>query len=155
MSCNLPYHYGYNGTSAFYVLNPEVIQYLSESGNPGLLQSNKVSDLNGRTTDEHLACVKYYFVKNNETEKITYGFSFLKQSENNNEYSIYVNDNVLPLGYAYENFVESDIYRTLNIAKQQELMMKAAIISEGDVAFCNVREYDTDLLSSREVENIF
>lgn len=150
MSCNLPYHYGYNGTSAFYVLNPEVIQYLSESGNPGLLQSNKVSDLNGRTTDEHLACVKYYFVKNNESEKIPYGFSFLKQSENNKENSIYMNNNALPLGYTYENMVEANTYGTLNIAQQQELMMKAAVISEEDAAFCNVSEYNTDLLNSRE-----
>lgn len=150
ISCNLPYHYGYNGTSAFYVLNPEVIQYLSESGNPGLLQSNKVSDLNGRTTDEHLACVKYYFVKNNETEKIPYGFSFWKQSENNKEHSIYINTNALPLGYTYENIVPTDAYRTLNIAKQQEMMMKAAVVSKEDAASCNVDEFDTDLLNSRE-----
>lgn len=145
VSCNLPYYYGYNGISSFYVLNPEVLSYLCASGNPGLIQSNKVSDLNGRVTDETLACVKYFFVRKGETGRIPYGFSFLKESVKNPEYDIYINGNTLPIGFTYGESISTSLFENMNIAEQQEVLLKKAVMEDGGTT--------PTALQSREIYN--
>lgn len=129
ISLNLPYWYHYNGISSFFnLLNPYTYTYYIESENPGVIALNKISDLNGRITDESLACVKYYLVKKEAVDRVPFGFRYLQDYSQNDEYAIYINDYSLPLGYTYDKAFAYHEFRLLNVAEKQEIMLKSIVL---------------------------
>lgn len=129
ISLNLPYWYQYNGISSFFnLLNPYTYTYYIESENPGVIALNKISDLNGRITDESLACVKYYLVKKESVDRVPFGFRYLQDYSQNDEYAIYINDYSLPLGYTYDKAFAYNDFSLLNVAEKQEIMLKSIVL---------------------------
>lgn len=129
ISLNLPYWYHYNGISSFFnLLNPYTYTYYIESENPGVIALNKISDLNGRITDESMACVKYYLVKKDSVDRVPFGFQYLQDYSRNDEYAIYVNNYLLPLGYTYDKAVAYHDFGLLNVAEKQEIMLKSIVV---------------------------
>lgn len=131
IGCNLPFWYQYYGISSFTnIINPNIVDYFQESENPGLIQLNKLSHLDGRITDETLACVKYYLVKSDQVGSVPHNFTFLKNSEKNKSYKIYVNKNVMPLGFCYASYISISDYQKLDIAKKQEMMLRRIVLDQ-------------------------
>ena len=148
ISCNLPRWYGYNGISSYSsLLYSDVLDYYYISGNPGVKGCNSIMDLDGRISDELLACVKYFLVLNKNT-KIPYGFEEYKNSDNN---SVYINCNSLPVAYSYEKSISMERFIDLNIAQQQETLLKRVVLQDDRI---NPSEDDsfTENLKSQEIE---
>lgn len=147
MNCNLPFWYGFNGISSYRnALNDSVTAYLRESGNIGFLHNAKVAGMDGKTTDEILACTKYYL--RDENAVVPYGFSQVDPA-------VWRNENTLPLGYTYEQAVTLADYKACNVAEQQELMLKAVVIEEAvsnGYPELSSRELDTEIVTMKGVK---
>lgn len=132
LSCNLPFWYGYNGISSFAnTLNVNSAEYFRKMENTGMLQANKYADLGGKATDEALAGIKYYLVDKRTTEGAPYGFEWLSDYSENEQYALYVNRYALPLGFTYENAISYRDFDTLSIAQKQEVLLKRVLLEEG------------------------
>lgn len=154
ISLNLPYWYHYNGISSFFnLLNPYTYTYYIESENPGVIALNKISDLNGRITDESLACVKYYLVKKDSLDRVPFGFQYLQDYSRNDEYAIYVNNYLLPLGYTYDEAVSYHDFELLNVAEKQEIMLKSIVLdAENSGEYLTEEEQELSELKSRTMD---
>ncbi|MBQ9360928.1 MAG: YfhO family protein [Lachnospiraceae bacterium] len=148
ISCNLPRWYGYNGISSYdSLLYPDVMDYYYMSGNPGVKGCNSIMDLDGRISDELLAGVKF-FLSSTDNTKIPYGFEEYKSSD---KYNVYINRNSLPFAYSYEKSIGTGEYTGLNIAQQQEMLLKRVVLHDDRVS-PNENDIYTDGLKSRELQ---
>ena len=121
-NCNLPVWYGYNGISGFLsVLNESFVSYLRDFGYIGLLNIPKATGFDGRTSDEILACTKYY-LKDPVNPVVPYGFH---KTEND---LIYQSEYILPIGYTYNSVIPRADFEKLNAAEQQEIMLQSVVL---------------------------
>ncbi len=147
INCNLPFWYGFTGISSFRnTANASVTSYMRESGNIGFLHNAKIAGLDGKTTDEILACTKYYLKDDNAVTP----YGFVHEAS-----VVWRNENVLPLGYTYKRTASWDDYEAMNPAEQQELLLKAVVLegapSEGLPAL-HSRELPVETISVQGVK---
>ena len=152
VSCNVPFYLNMNGVSSFLnVINSNVANYSVENGNIGFIAANKFSNLNGRTTDELLACVKYYIVEGTGINKKPYGFTELNFENKSSTYTIYKNDMLLPIGYTYDSCIDEQTYETLNIAERQEALLKYIVLNSEVMDKNNLNDFEQLNLKSYEM----
>lgn len=87
---------------------------------------NHYDGYNYRSSLLDLASVKYYLVK--ENEGIPYGFVYYDSS---NGYDIYENSNCLSLIYVYENSINYESWKKLNILQRQNVLMNSVVLDDG------------------------
>lgn len=123
----------YGVSSYFSMSNPNRIRYLLEMENGGVLDSMfKIAGMDGRTALLALASVKYYAVPQESSQGgVPYGFKLVKEFERGRKrYGLYENENFLPLGITFDQYVcESDV-RSMSGLEKQDLMLKTVVLDE-------------------------
>ena len=96
----------YNGISLYSsTIGSNTIRYFTESESVGISAINRTLSLDGRTSQEALACVKYFITTEGTTRSVPYGFVLDKElSDQTEDYDIYVNQYPLSIGYGYSRF---------------------------------------------------
>lgn len=124
----------YNGISLYSsTISSNMIQYYTESESVGISAVNRTLSLDNRTSQEALACVKYFITTENNNRSVPYGFTIDKElSDQSAEYDIYVNNYILPIGYSYDSVIPRSQYEELSALKKQQVQMKSAVISDED-----------------------
>lgn len=129
----------YNGISLYNsTIGKNTIAYFKESESVGISAINRTLSLDNRTSQEALACVKYYITNKDNSQNVPYGFvkddSLVKNSES---YDIYQNEYVLPIGYTYTSVISEEDYESLPAIEKQEVAMERAVVSEDDLKKMN------------------
>ena len=111
--------------------NSNMINLYKEMG----LQENSnylLKSLDNRTILNALTSVNYYVLPNeNSNEPLPYGFSHINNySINGKKYSVYHNNNALPLGYTYSSYITRDVYENLLPSEKQEVMGKSVVLDK-------------------------
>lgn len=126
---------GYNGISLYSsTISSNIIQYYTESESVGISAVNRTLSLDNRTSQEALACVKYFITTEGNSRSVPYGFTIdQKLSDQSDEYDIYVNDYILPIGYSYDSVLSRSQYEELSALEKQQIQMKTAVIADEDM----------------------
>ena len=120
MNCNLPKWFDFVGVSSFgNLVNEAAVDYLRTTGNPGLFAFSKIGHLDGRTSDEILACSKYYL--KDTVEVIPYRYE--KKYE-----GVYGSQDWLPIGYTYSSVMSREEFENMNVAEQQECLLRTVTV---------------------------
>lgn len=144
-----------NNSTVNSVINRNIVDFYLETENPALRQLGIYQGTDGRTISSTLQCVKYYIQSTNEKENfnIPYGYSLYKQLERDKvKDNIFINDNALPLGYCYSNFITKSTFDKLNVAQKQEVLTKAIVINDTDINYLNEQQLlSTPSLDSKKL----
>lgn len=86
--------------------------------------------MDGRVILETLAGVKYYLIKSGEEFYLPFGFDSYVASKDIKgvQYDVYKNKYDLPLAYAYEKTFDYNVWKNLDFADKQELVLSYAIL---------------------------
>lgn len=84
---------------------------------------------NGRAFLDAFSCARYYVTPASSQVPIPYGYKKLGDY-GGGHYTVYENENALPLGYTYDRFLSSDVWNQLSAEEKQEAML-SAIYLEG------------------------
>ncbi|MDO4975933.1 MAG: YfhO family protein [Eubacteriales bacterium] len=125
---NTPLLLKYNGTSMYNsILNSAVINYHRELDSIGISAVHRYYGLDGRTTLENLANVKYYMTEKGNDGIVPYGFKKASGLGDDN-YDIYQNKNMLPIGYTYDSYMPKSEYEELSSLEKQEMQIRSVVI---------------------------
>ena len=91
----------------------------------------RVRGFDARGFLDALACVKYQVPESDSDSEIPYGYEKVKEVLRDDVYyTIYENQNVLPLGYGYDKVISREELEQLDTAARQEAMLQAAVVDE-------------------------
>lgn len=91
----------------------------------------RVRGFDARGFLDTLACVKYQVPESDSVSEIPYGYEKVKDVLRDDVYyTIYENQNVLPLGYTYDKVISRDELDKIDTAARQEVMLQAAVLDE-------------------------
>lgn len=120
--------YNYNGISGYYSIgNNGVYNFADELELVGYCQTRPLTDLNNRTQLLNLLNTKYYICDEENEKYLPYGYKLIKKL---GETKIYLNENYLPIGIFYNNYINDKEYDSLNSIEKQNSMMNFAKIEE-------------------------
>ena len=94
-----------------------------------------ITDYDSDFIPNTLAGVKYYFVK--EGDIIPYGYELYKEYDN---YDLYINNNVLPIMYGYDECMSLEEYNNANLLDRQQLLTKYAVVNDDN----NIQQTNID-----------
>ncbi|MCQ2497643.1 MAG: YfhO family protein [Lachnospiraceae bacterium] len=124
---------GYNATSEYWsIINGDMSRAYEKWGLEHNIQSFGL-DMN--SIIESLCSVKYLLLKQ-EDIKVPYGFEIVSVSDDGS-YNIYVNRNMMPLGYLYYDTIDYEVYDEFDPVKRMLSMSKAIAVKDlkdGDMA---------------------
>lgn len=143
----------YPGLSLFNsTINSGIIGYLLDTENIGLYSVNNVRSFDGRTASEALACTKYFLTEKTDGDAyIPYGYELEPSlTEKSKTYDIYVNRNLLSVGYSYSKIIRQSDYDLLSPLEKQQVQLQAAVVSDelADTMFASLeqqQEYNGDI----------
>lgn len=107
-------------------------------------------DHDSRTILEELSSVKYFFVNEEDTAYVPYGYDLLKSVDG---VDIYLNRYALPLGYSYTEILPREEYDALSALERQEALMKAVVL-EDDVPLETYR-YESSVAQDENISFTF
>ena len=130
---NIAFLYGLNGATMYpyYGWSSAYISWIKELELP---RRNNKQIFSARASNAPylaLMSVKYYAKRDNSTVAMPYGFSKV-DSVKNDSYTddILQNDNWLPVGYTYDQYMTRDTYDQLNGLGKQETLLSAVLLEE-------------------------
>lgn len=132
---NVPVALGYNGISLYNsTIGSNTISYYKETENTGISALNRTLFLDNRTAQEALACVKYFITFKNNAQNVPYGFELDQDvSGHSDNYDVYKNKYILPVGYNYDQVVSQSEYDKLSGLEKQEVQLNAAVIPDKEL----------------------
>lgn len=121
---------GYYGVSAYYSIIPgSITRYAIDTCLSSQIQSFRVCGLEERAVPTALASVKYYWAE--ENKHAPYGFVAREEfKDENGTYTLYENENALPLGYTYDSYIPQEEYDQLTPLEKQQVMLEHAVIAQ-------------------------
>ena len=101
-----------------------------------------------------LGNVKYMVMKEGKEFPVPYGFTEVKEVLRDEVYyKVYENQNVLPLGYTYDQVISLENLEKTETPLRQEVMLQAAVVDKTDeVSQCQVAEADQVQIHGSRVE---
>ena len=130
---NAPVGLQYNGFSEFNsLIDSEITDYMTETENVGMGGSIRMLSLDGRSAQEALACSKYYMASKDTDQMVPYGFR-LDSSLGNEEVDVYVNQNLLPIGYSYDSLRSETEVDSMDSIEKTQVELQDAVLSEEDL----------------------
>lgn len=125
----------YNGISLYNsTIGKNTIEYFTESESVGISAINRTLSMDNRTSQEALACVKYFITTKNNSQNVPYGFEKNEELSSANEsYDIYENEYILPIRYTYDTVITESDYDALPALEKQEVSMERAVLAEEDL----------------------
>lgn len=119
-----------NGLSFYFSLsNNYISKFFDETANRIYL-SFCYKGLDNRIALSTLANVKYQVAPQNLQENLFYGYKPYIDKKIDLPVQIYENQQALPFGYTYSNYLSSEVYKDLSPIEKQEAMLQAAVIDE-------------------------
>lgn len=141
----------YNGISLYSsTIGSGTIRYFTESESIGISALNRTLFLDNRTSQEALACVKYFITTKDGSRYAPYGFTLDPElSAQSDEYDIYVNEHPLSIGYGYDSVLSRTEYESLSALEKQQAQLKGAVLSDEDMedfdTFSKTEEIGSDI----------
>ena len=119
-----------NPISFFYSLgNKYISEHLINIASINTL-SSMYKGLDYRSSQLSLSSTKYLIVqKNQQDQRIPYGFKKMKDMKNF-KYEVYYNDNVLPLGFTYNQYMIKEHYDQLSSLSKQSVLLDRVILDK-------------------------
>lgn len=148
---NASFFYGLNGLSAYpyYGLSNSYMDWLSEMEVARSTMQHRIYDLDARSALVSLASVKYFAERKTEFSFAPYGFVAMEEIWNdNNKDVIWKNEQSLPLGYTYENYINRQQYDELNAVGKQEAQLQAVVLEE---PVCNLSEESDSVITAVQI----
>ncbi len=149
---SLPYdntsmYMGTNSTSYYFSLaNSNISNFFSEMylNTPW---EQHYENLDGRTILDRLASVKYFVINGDDYRYLAYGYNKEKGSagNGNKESRAYVNENALPLGYTYENYIPEAEYKEMDVVKKQQALLEGIVLEDSTLPTAEVSFDDENI----------
>lgn len=136
---------GYNGTEFFNsTLSSPIVDYYRGMGLTTWTLT-KLKGMDERGFLEAAACIKYLVMKEGKEFSLPYGYEKVKEVQREGEaYTIYENQNALPLGYCYDQVLSFEELEKIKVPMRQEVMLQAAVVEDTEqVPGCSVTDSDT------------
>lgn len=89
--------------------------------------TNNINGMDRRTKITTLLGTKYYICNGKDKGYIPYGYSLKKQI---GDTQIYFNENYLPLGIVYDNYITKEKYDKLTPLEREEALLNTAVLEE-------------------------
>jgi uncharacterized membrane protein YfhO len=121
---------GFHDVSGYYsLMDGSITSYFKNLELLNQRSAYRFDNLDNRTVLNALASVKY--LVSTKKEAAAYGFRLIKEDISGGK-SIYLfkNNNALPIGYTYENYILEDDYNKLSALEKQNAMLYAAVLRE-------------------------
>ena len=120
---------GYPGVQIYNsVLNASQVSYMLDTENTGLTTMLHIRSLDGRTTAEALAGVKYFQIQAGRSAQLPYGFT--KRVWTDGRMEILENEHPLMFGYTVKKVIPSSEYLKLPAAVMNEVMLGAVCVED-------------------------
>lgn len=116
-------------TNYYSITDKNVSDSLQELGLTQYQYKFKFKKLDLRQNLLNLYHVKYIITKTNNQKKIPAGYQLLKTTK---DLKLYENQNILPFGYTYDNYINKKDYDALNSAQKEQALVENAIIEDND-----------------------
>ncbi len=75
----------------------------------------------------HFLSVKYIFMKEGSSSKLPAGFEF---HSNQNGFNIYENKHFMPIGFAMDKYIQTNIWQNTNSLQKDRLLLKGVLLDE-------------------------
>ncbi len=131
---------GINGLSSYYSYIPANLKNtLLDVGNTQNYQPFMIYDLSQRTVLDTLSAVKYATNSEDNPLDVPYGYTKIGTMEKTytdgktREIYVYQNDYALPLMYAYDSYISTDTYESLESNEKEQAMLQGIILSESNL----------------------
>lgn len=150
-----------NGVSSYYNLNSERSSRWSTGlGNSHMEFRFMINDLAQRTVLDALAGVKYVAVLKEGLNRVPYGYTqiasrkkILSDGVTTTEH-LFENQNVLPLAYAYERRISSEVYDALSPNRKEQAMLQGVVLeSESPLQEAELRFDDRVIMDSDAIQS--
>lgn len=109
----------------FSILNGFLIQSMVEWGNRGVYLLHSLGSLDSRIELESLAASKYYVTLEGRTIDVPYGY---EEVEAQQEYVLYENNNALPLGVVYTDYVTAEYVSQYNEIEKSNMLLDGVLL---------------------------
>lgn len=117
----------YYGANTYYSVNPQGIsEYCTDICLSAQYQVFRIYGLDERAAPNALAAVRYYVKE--KGGRVPYGFVEKEKLENGAV--LYENQNALPLGYTYTDYISRADYDGLTPLEKQQVMLEGAVLEE-------------------------
>lgn len=100
--------------------NSNISEYRKSLGRNDNFGYHLYCDYDSRAMLEALACVRYYYTK--DQAKIPFGF------EATGKKNIYKSSNALPFGYTYDSYILRDDFEKYSETEKQQILMQSAVL---------------------------
>lgn len=117
--------------------------------------------LDQRTVMETMCAVRYFVVRSEFARIVPYGFEYVK-STSDGVWSLYENENSLPIAYSYDSVYDAASYNEMNGLEKQAVMLRAAAAEDYDGALPSLtlgenglseEEYTISRENGEQIEN--
>ncbi len=144
-----------NGTSFYFsVVNENTKKFIRDMQLP-VSSDNIYADMDSRAIVDTLLGSRFYVVKAGEERYLPYGYDIL--AAEGNGYRMYENEGVLPLVYAYGNYMAQEEYENLSAVQKQQALLQTCIMEEAeefDIRRTEASELDfCDWISEYQIVN--
>lgn len=128
---NTAMNHGLNGTNFYFSLaDGNITRYFDDLG-VNVEMEHRYKGVDGRTILERLAGVKYCIAGKDAQAFVPYGYE--KEIAVTDDYTMYVNENTLPLGYTYDTYMTYEDYNNLSFLQRQQALLQCAIVEESQL----------------------
>ena len=133
-----------HSNSLFYSLvDQSYLEYMSEMMCNDITAGGNIKGLDSRAGLNTLAGTKYYIT---ETEKANYAPYGYVEAFKQSRFSVYENENHLPLGYTYQNYIPRAQYEALNPIQKEQAMLQGVVV---DKKLASLSEVSPKLTASK------
>lgn len=132
---------GVNSTSFFFnAMDKYLYKYMGELENADMKGNLWFYGLDTRVFPMAISQTKYWVPRTGEFP-VPYGYIEVEAEHNNTDYTVYENQNFLPLGFTYDSSITEEDFEDLNAVERQEALMQAVVLDasnescENDIIF--------------------
>lgn len=121
---------GFHEVAGYYsIMDKRVSEYMKGLELLNQRTAYRFDDMDYRATLGTLANVKYLVTSN--AGVAPYGYKLISEEQNGDKvYYLFENQNVLPLGYTYDNYITRSDYENLSVLEKQEIMLHAIVVED-------------------------
>lgn len=123
---NTAMNHGLNSTNFYFSLADGMITRYFDELNVNVEMEHRYKGVDERTILERLSGVKYCITGHDTEVFVPYGYD--KKVTETDTYTVYENENALPIGYTYDSYLTCEEYDNLSAIQKQQALMQCAIL---------------------------
>lgn len=104
-------------------------------------------NLDGRTILDRLASVKYFVIKNQNSQYLPYGYQKLAGSskKDGKVYEAYECQDALPVGYTYDTYISRENYEKMTVTEKQQAILQGVVLKDSSLPETETEFNDQEL----------